>query len=147
MSELNLPAINLKIILKEGKKYVFDRLRKQYVRFTPEEEVRQRFIHLLIEHKHYPEGLLANEVCIEYGAVNRRCDTVLYDRMLNPRMIIEFKAPSIVISQNTFDQIIRYTMSLPAPWLIISNGLVHFCCIRQGDKYVFVKDVPDYSEL
>ncbi len=145
--KLNLPPIELKIINKEGKNFVFDRLRKQYVRLTPEEEVRQVFVSFLIDYKAYPEGLLANEVAIPLGKTKKRCDTVLYDKFLTPLLIIEFKAPSVEISQQTFDQIARYVSSLNAPWLIISNGLQHFCCYKEKEEYVFLKDIPDYNEL
>ncbi|MDL2241713.1 type I restriction enzyme HsdR N-terminal domain-containing protein [Bacteroidales bacterium OttesenSCG-928-L03] len=147
MYALNLPDPGLKLQEKNGKLYVFDRLRKQFVRFTPEEQVRQSFIAFLIDEKGYPEGLLANEVSIELGNVKRRCDTVLYDVRLAPLMIVEYKAPSVVINQGVFDQIARYTLSLPAPWLIISNGLQHFCCRKEAEKkgYSFVKEIPSYS--
>ncbi|MDL2223309.1 type I restriction enzyme HsdR N-terminal domain-containing protein [Bacteroidales bacterium OttesenSCG-928-M11] len=149
MQQLNLPAVDLKICKKEGKQFVFDQLRKQYVRFTPEEEVRQTFISFLIREKGYPEGLLANEVCIRLGDVNRRCDSVLYDTSLCPVMILEYKAPSVIINQNTFDQIARYTISLPATWLIISNGLQHFCFHKdkKSGEYSFFKDIPHFNSL
>ncbi|MDR1436835.1 MAG: type I restriction enzyme HsdR N-terminal domain-containing protein [Candidatus Symbiothrix sp.] len=149
MLELNLPPADLKVRWQEEKEYVFDRLRKQYVRFTPEEQVRQRFVSFLIEYKNYPEGLLANEVCIVLGNVRRRCDTVLYDKFLQAQMIIEYKAPEILLSQNVFDQIARYNMSLQVPWLMISNGLQHFCCFIDKEKkeYSFLKDIPEFGAL
>ncbi|MDR0507287.1 MAG: type I restriction enzyme HsdR N-terminal domain-containing protein [Dysgonamonadaceae bacterium] len=147
--ELNLPHINLKIRQKDSKNYVFDRLRRQYVRLTPEEHVRQFFVNFLIEYKNYPEGLLANEVCIESGNVNRRCDTVLYDKFLKPQMIIEYKAPHILLSQKTFDQIARYNKTLHVPWLVVSNGLQHYCCCidQKKGEYLFLNDIPEYLSL
>jgi hypothetical protein len=109
--------------------------------------VRQQFINYLIEEKNYPEGLLANEVTIAMGAVSRRCDTVLYDRLLQPQLIIEYKAPVITINQQTFNQIARYNRVLNVPWLIVSNGLQHYCCHILRGEYVFIKDIPTYSEL
>jgi hypothetical protein len=149
MFSLNLPPAHLRIKKQENKEYVFDRLRKQFVRLTPEEFVRQHFINYLIECKNYPEGLLANEVCIELGNLNRRCDTVLYDNFLQPQMIIEYKAPTVAINQNTFDQIVRYNMSLQVTWLVVSNGLKHFCCYIDKEKgeYFFLKDIPLYNRL
>lgn len=147
MTKLNLPPVSLRIVEKQGRSYVFDRLRKRYVRLTPEEEVRQSFVSFLIEYKGYPEGLLANEVCIEWGGLTRRCDTVLYDQQLEALMVMEFKAPLVRITQGTFDQIARYTLSLPAPLLIISNGVQHFCCEKQAGKYCFLQDVPDYESI
>jgi type I site-specific restriction-modification system R (restriction) subunit len=139
--------MDLKVKIQDNKEYVFDRLRKQYVRLTPEESVRQQFINYLIEEKSYPEGLLANEVTIAMGNVTRRCDTVLYDRLLQPQLIIEYKAPTITINQQAFNQIARYNSILNVPWLIISNGLQHYCCHILNGDYSFVKEIPSYSEL
>jgi predicted type IV restriction endonuclease len=148
MSGLNLPPIQLKIRKKGDKDYVYDPLRKQYVRLTPEEYVRQHFVSFLIEHKNYPPGLLANEVTIELGNVTRRCDTVLYDNLLQPQMIIEYKSPTVVINQDTFDQIARYNTNLQVHWLIITNGLQHYCCrIATEGAFSFLKDIPKYEEL
>ncbi|GHT23190.1 hypothetical protein AGMMS49965_06580 [Bacteroidia bacterium] len=137
--------MNLKVKIQDNKEYVFDRLRKTFVRLTPEESVRQQFINYLIEEKNYPEGLLANEVAITLGNVSRRCDTVLYDRLLQPQMIIEYKAPSVTINQQTFNQIARYNMVLNVPWLIVSNGSQHYCCHIANNEYSFVREIPDYS--
>ncbi len=149
MSELNLPSFELRTREKDGKQYIFDRLKKRYTRLTPEEYVRQHFINYLIVYKHFPEALLANEVQIELGNVKKRCDTVLYDKFLSPLMIIEYKSPKVVVGQDTFDQISRYNMKLQVPWLIVSNGLQHFCCkidLATGE-YHFRKEIPDYSEI
>ena len=147
MMQLNLPEAEVKIKKINKKDYIFDRLRKQYVRLTPEEYVRQQFISFLIEHKGYPTGLLVNEISIDLGNVRKRCDTVLYDNYLRPLMIIEYKSPAVAISQKTFDQIARYNLVLQVPWLIVSNGLQHFCCHTDPDKnkYVFLKDIPEYD--
>ena len=149
MFNLNLPPIQLKIQQKGNKDYVYDPLRRQYVRLTPEEYVRQHFVSFLIADKDYPKGLLANEVCISLGNVTRRCDTVLYDKFLRPQMIIEYKAPSVAIDQTTFDQIARYNARLQVSWLIVSNGLQHYCCFINKEKgdYAFLKEVPFYKEL
>ena len=148
MSGLNLPSAGLQIRKQGTKDYVFDCLRKQYVRLTPEEWVRQHFVRYLIDQKNYPQGLLVNEACIVLGNLNRRCDTVLYDSFLRPQMIIEYKAPSVSIRQEVFDQIVRYNMSLKVSWLIVSNGLQHYCCyVRADGTYIFLKSIPDYGEI
>ncbi len=149
MTALNLPAFDPKIREQEGKWYIFDRLRKQYVRLTPEEEVRQHFINYLLTYKNYPESLLANEVSIQLGNVKKRCDTVLYNQQLKPLVIIEYKSPNVKITQQTFDQIARYNIVLEVPWLIVSNGLEHFCCNIDYAKgtYRFERDVPEHNQL
>jgi len=149
MSGLNLPPFELKIKKQDNKNYVFDRLRKQFTRLTPEEYVRQHFINYLIEYKNYSEALMANEVVIEVGNLKRRCDTVLYDRFMNPILVIEYKSPAVKITQETFDQIVLYNTTLQVPWLIVSNGLQHFCCkinYENGD-YRFNSEIPNYQDL
>jgi hypothetical protein len=149
MPSLNLPPFETKTRKQNGKDYIFDRLRKSYVRLTPEEYVRQHFVQYLIIHKGYPEGLLANEISITLANVGKRCDTIVYDKYLNPLAIIEYKSPSISISQPTFDQILRYNISLRVPWLIVSNGLQHFCCRidSAGKTCHFEKEIPLYTAL
>jgi type I site-specific restriction endonuclease len=90
---------------------------------------------------------LVNEVGIVLGNVKKRCDTVLYDDYLQPLMIVEYKAPNIPVTQETFDQIARYNMSLNVPWLMVSNGLQHFCCRIEKGEYVFLKEIPDYEDF
>lgn len=148
MYDLNLPLANLNIRKQGSKEYVFDRLRKQYVRLTPEELVRQHFVNYFICYKHYPEGLLANEVCIKLGRMNCRCDTVLYDYLFRARMIIEYKSPTVILTKKCLEQIIRYNMSLKVSWLIVSNGLQHYCFnVNEQGKYVFMKEIPEYYDL
>lgn len=124
-------------------------LRKKYIALTPEEWVRQHFVHYLIEHKGFPQALLANEVQIRLNATKKRCDTVLYRRDLSARLIVEYKAPSVEITQAVFDQITRYNMVLKVDYLIVTNGLQHYCCqidyTRQA--YCFLPEIPAYSEL
>jgi len=149
MSGLNLPSFELKIKKQNNKDYVFDRLRKQFTRLTPEEYVRQHFINYLIEHKNYSEALMANEVMIEVGNLKKRCDTVLYDRFMTPILVVEYKSPSVKITQETFDQIVMYNTTLQVPWLIVSNGLQHFCCKIDYEKgnYLFEPEIPNYQKL
>jgi len=146
---LNLPAFDAKIAVKEGKRTIFDVLRRKYVALTPEEWVRQHFVHFLLEHKGYPATLLANEVQVQLNGTKKRCDTVLYRRDLTARMIVEYKAPEIVITQKVFDQIMRYNMVLKVDYLIVSNGLQHYCCRMDygNNNYAFLQDIPEYGEL
>ena len=149
MSSLNLPPFELKIKKQNNKNYVFDRLRKQFTRLTPEEYVRQHFINYLIEYKNYSESLMANEVMIEVGNLKKRCDTVLYDKFMNPVLIVEYKSPSVRITQETFDQIVMYNSTLRVPWLFVSNGLEHFCCRvnYETGSCSFEQEIPHYSFL
>ena len=102
---------------------IFDILRRKYVALTPEEWVRQHFVHYLIEHKGYPKGLLGNEIELKIGEKRLRCDSILYNKVAQPQMIIEYKAPTIQLQQKTFDQISVYNLLLKVDYLIVSNGL------------------------
>ena len=128
MFALNLPAFDARITQRNGKNVIFDVIRRRYVALTPEEWVRQHFTHFLLKEKGYPQGLLANEVQINLNGTRKRCDTVLYNRDLTARMIVEYKAPTVEITQAVFDQITRYNMVLKVDYLIVSNGLNHYCC-------------------
>ena len=149
MYELNLPKYGIKIANENGHQTIFDVLRRKYVALTPEEWVRQHFVHYLIEHKGYPQALMANEIQLAIGNKKLRCDSVLYDRSLKPRMIIEYKAPTVNITQKVFDQITVYNMLLHVDYLVVSNGIKHYCCQMDYDnqKYLFLEDIPDYQEI
>ena len=149
MYELNLPKYGIKIANENGHLTIFDVLRRKYVALTPEEWVRQHFVHYLIGHKGYPLTLMANEIQLAIGNKKLRCDSVLYDRSLKPRMIIEYKAPTVNITQKVFDQITVYNMLLHVDYLVVSNGIKHYCCQMDYDnqKYLFLEDIPDYQEI
>ncbi|NDV59984.1 type I restriction enzyme HsdR N-terminal domain-containing protein [Bacteroides sp. 519] len=149
MLSLNLPAFESKIVSKDGKRVIFDIIRKRYVALTPEEWVRQHFVHYLINHKGYPASLMANEVNLKLNATAKRCDTVLYNRDLSAKLILEYKAPHIEITQAVFDQITRYNMVLRVDYLIVSNGIQHYCCKMNyvDQSYIFLQDIPEYSKL
>lgn len=150
MQQLNLPPFNIKVAEREGQTTIYDFLRHRYLRLTPEEWVRQHFTHFLVEHKGYPTALLANEVTIDVNGVARRCDSVLYKAAGGmPRMIIEYKAPHIHITQSVFQQIYSYNSVLRADYLIVSNGINHYCCHVDYDnmRVDLLKDIPNYIEL
>ena len=149
MFRLNLPQYEIKIGEKDGKRTIFDFLRRKHVTLTPEEWVRQHFTHYLTAHKGYPKGLMGNEVELHVGDKRLRCDTILYNKQGQPQMIIEYKAPTIQIQQKTFDQISVYNLLLHVDYLIVSNGLQHYCCKMDynNQKYLFLQDIPDYENL
>lgn len=149
MLELNLPPFEKKITQKDGNPFILDVIRRQYVALTPEEWVRQHFVHYLISHKGFPQSLMANEVQLKLHGMSRRCDTVVYDRSLRPRVIVEYKAPTVNITQQVFDQICRYNMVLHVDYLIVSNGLSHYCCKIDyaANRYTFLKEIPPYTQI
>lgn len=149
MAELKLPAYNAKVVVKDGKRNIFDSLRRKYVALTPEEWVRQHFINFLISCKGYPGSLLANEIAITLNGTSKRCDSILFDRQGQPQMIVEYKAPTVKITSKVFDQIARYNIVLKVKFLIVTNGIDHYCCKvdYQNNRCVFLQDIPDYEEL
>lgn len=149
MIQLNLPDYPIRLSGTQEHPSIFDILRRKYVALTPEEWVRQHFIHFLINQKNYPAILLANEIKLRVGNKTLRADSVLYDRELRPRMIVEYKAPHIPITQKVFDQISTYNMLLHVDYLVVSNGLQHYCCKMDYDnqKYLFLEDIPDYQNI
>ena len=150
MQPLHLPPAQLTIVQRNGADYVLDVLRRRYVRLTPEEWVRQHFVAYLVHHRGYPAGLLGNEVSLRLNGMQRRCDTVLFDRECRPRMILEYKAPHVALSQRVVDQVCRYDSVLDAPWLVVSNGLCHHCFRRSDDDaglWTAVPEIPDYDRL
>jgi hypothetical protein len=149
MFDLNLPAYAAKI--KNGDKFrmIWDCLRRKYVALTPEEWVRQHFINYLITEKAYPPALVANEKQITLNGRLRRCDTIVYDRQLSPIMIVEYKSPEVRITQDVFDQIVRYNMALKVDYLLVSNGIHHYCCRMDyaNQSYRYISEIPQYDEL
>lgn len=148
-SELNLPPYGCRVKDEHGRTVIFDFLRRRYVALTPEEWVRQHFVHFLVEHKGYPKGLLVNEKELRVGDKRLRCDTLLYSKALAPQMIVEYKAPDVEITQRVFDQITVYNFLLRADYLIVSNGMQHYCCHIDHDRrsYEFLHDIPHYTQL
>lgn len=140
---------DLSIKEHNGQRYVLDILRRKYIALTPEEWVRQSFIRFVVEKKNYPQALLANEISLSLGNKKLRADSVLYDKMLKPRMIIEYKAPKISITQRVFDQIFSYNILLSVPYIIVTNGIeIYVCKLNEKEKrYMFLDDIPYYEEL
>ncbi len=149
MWQLNLPEYKFRIKIHNNKQLIFDSIRKKFVALTPEEYVRQHFIQFLIEQKNYPQSRLAIEKEININGLKKRCDAVVYNTEYTPIMIIEFKAPHIKLSQQTFDQAAIYNSKLNVNYLIISNGIEHFACWvdKVEQKYNFMADIPDYNSL
>ena len=149
--QLNLPAFGAHVRPDadsvRGGLEIYDALRRKWVALTPEEWVRQNFVNFLVAERGYPAALMANEVEIKLNGLSRRCDTVVYDTRLQPRVVVEYKAPSVAITQKVFDQIARYNIVVNAGVLIVSNGLRHYCCRFDGEGYRFLRDVPPYAQL
>lgn len=147
---LNLPTYEYRTRSSQNQvEEIWDTQRKRWVRLTPEEWVRQHFVHFLIANLDFPAGCIGNEVSINVGQLSKRCDSVVFGKNGQPLMIIEYKAPTVAITQKVFDQISRYNITLQVEWLIVSNGLQHYCChfIKEKNQFEFLPELPSYSAL
>jgi hypothetical protein len=130
-------------------RFVLDVYRKRYVRLTPEEEVRQRFARYLVEERGYPASLIMTEYALKVNKLSRRCDILVHKPAGQPVLLVECKAPEVGISQATFDQVARYNLAFRLSYLIVTNGLKHYCCrldFERG-KISFLDRIPAYQEL
>ena len=146
MQNLNLPEYSFRTKTEGDKNFIFDSIRKKYVVLTPEEWVRQNFIQYLKVEKKYPETLMAVEKQLIINQNQRRFDLLIYNRNGQPFLIAEFKAPSVKITQDAFDQVVRYNMELKVDRVIVSNGLQHFACAIDYEKnsYSYLKEIPEF---
>lgn len=148
MHKLNLPSYTFKLKSNENKTLIFDNLRKKYVVLTPEEWVRQHFVSFLIEEKKYPVSLIAIEKQLTINNLKKRTDILIFSTEGKPNIIVECKAPTVKITQDTFDQIARYNLQLQAKYLIVTNGLEHYYCLLDTDNecYRFLQEIPNFSK-
>ena len=148
-SRLILPPVELKIVRRNGVYKVFDFIRKDYFCLTPEEFVRQLFVGWLTKDLGYPPSLMGNEVGIKLNDTIKRCDTIVFSKTGSPLMIVEYKAPSVNITQEVFNQIVRYNMVLKAEYLVVSNGYNNFCCHVDYATHdiQFLPNIPSYQEI
>jgi len=149
MWQLNLPAYNFNIKKKEEKLYIFDNLRKKYVKLNPEEWVRQNFIRYLIEVKGFPASRIIIEHAININGLKRRCDAVYFNEYSEPEIILEFKSPDVKIDLSVSDQALNYQTKLQSRYLILSNGVEHyFLNYKNKEKVIEIsKSLPEFTEF
>ena len=148
MFQLNLPFYNLTLKEENGNHFIFDDIRKKYLRLTPEEWVRQNFVKYLIDEKKYPASLIVIEKGLKLNELTKRADVLIY-KDSSPILLVECKAPNVKITQDTFDQISRYNLTFKVPFLIVTNGMNHFCCQIdfENNSYHFLEEIPYFIEL
>ena len=146
MQKLNFPSYAFKLKSSENKTLIFDIVRKKYVILTPEEWVRQHVVHFLLKEKNYPISLIAVEKQLKINARVKRTDIIVYNKLGTPEVLIECKAPSVKITQTTFDQIARYNLTANSKYLMVTNGLAHYFCQIDSirETYIFLEDIPSY---
>ena len=147
LQELNFPKYPFRFKNSENKISIFDTIRKRFVILQPEEWVRQHCVQFLIEEKKFPKTLVNVEKLLMVNGLKKRYDIVVFNTDGSIHLIVECKAPSIPINQNTFDQIARYNLTLNATYLMVTNGLNHYYCQMdfENERYQFLKEIPDYN--
>jgi hypothetical protein len=142
MISINYPEPDFRIKKEEGKDFIFDTLRKKWLILTPEEWVRQNFISYLIREKKYPASLIAIEKEIRLGDMKKRFDILVYDKEHRPWMMIECKGQEIALDEKVLEQVLRYNISLPVEYLIITNGDQCYAWQKKEGKLDPVTDLP-----
>lgn len=147
MQKLNFPDYTFRFKNSENKVAIFDEIRKKFIILTPEEWVRQHVVKYILEQKRYPKSHVNVEKIVKVNGLTKRYDVVIFNPDGSIFLLVECKAPSITISQNTFDQIARYNMSLNAIHMMVTNGLNHYFCQMdyEQEKYFFLPDLPEYK--
>ena len=149
MTELNLPKYSFKFKEIDNSNFIFDDFRRKYIKLTPEEWVRQNFIQYLISEKKYPKSLIAVEKEIMVNNLKKRFDAIIFNKKGDARVIIEFKAPNIKLKQDVFNQISIYNLNLRCDYLIVSNGLNHYCIKVDfnNNSFNFLDEIPSFDDI
>ena len=148
MQKLNFPTYSFRFKNSENKISIFDSIRKKFVILQPEEWVRQHCIQFLINEKGFPKSLINIEKELTINSLKKRYDIVVFNSDGSIHLIVECKAPKIIIKQDTFDQIARYNLKLNATYLMVTNGLNHYYCQMdfKNECYTFLKEIPNYKK-
>ncbi len=137
---------DLQVKKEQGKRWIFDPIRKKYVVLNPEEFVRQLLINYLIQDRGYSSNRISIEKKLLVNGRDRRFDLLVYDHQVKPFLLVECKAPEVKISQDVFEQIARYNMALKVPYLMVTNGLHSYCCQidYQTQSFQFLDQLPAF---
>ncbi len=149
MEKLNLPVFSFKYKKEKNKKFIFDEIRGKYVVLTPEEWVRQNFLRFMTEKLRYPAVLTGVEKMLKVNGLCQRCDILLYNRQGSPVLIVECKAPSVAVDSKTLGQAARYNITLRVPFLVLTNGINHYCIktnVETGD-FEALSGFPPFEEM
>lgn len=147
LKALNLPEFDYNIQKRGETHVIYDEIRKDYFVLTPEEWVRQNFVHFLVNHHNYSKNYIKLEKQIKVNNRVKRFDVLVYNKDAKPFLLIECKAPEVKISQATFSQIATYNMTLKVPYLIVTNGLQHFICEIdfENNSYKYLQEIPAFQ--
>ena len=145
MININYPEPGFRMKKEGSKEFIFDVLRKKWLLLTPEEWVRQNFVQYLINIKNYPATIIAIEKEIQLGELKKRFDVVIYDSNHQPWMMIECKAAEIKLDESVLQQILRYNISMPVPFIIITNGNLTYGWQKKDNDLHLIEELPDWE--
>ncbi|GGB66078.1 restriction endonuclease subunit R [Flavobacterium suaedae] len=147
MQKLNFPEYNFRFKNSENRVAIFDEIRKKFILLTPEEWVRQHVIQFLLQDNNYPKNYTNVEKVLKINGLTKRYDAVVFEPDGSVFLLVECKAPSVKITQDTFDQIARYNMTAKARYMMVTNGLNHYFCRMDynEEKYVFLRELPEFK--
>ncbi|AWL78047.1 type I restriction enzyme HsdR N-terminal domain-containing protein [Capnocytophaga canimorsus] len=149
MQKLNFYPYQFRFKNSENKTLIFDEIRKKFVVLQPEEWVRQHVVQFLIQEKSFPKSLINVEKELMINGLKKRYDIVVYKNTGEILLVVECKAPDILINQKVFDQVFRYNLSLQASVLMVTNGLQHYYAMidYNSNKLLFMESLPDYKSF
>jgi len=122
MIAVHYPEQQFRMKKENGKQYIFDAIRKVWLLLTEEEWVRQNFVNYLITELKYPSTVIALEKEISLNDLKKRFDILVYDKEHKPWMMIECKEPKVNLGENVLQQVLRYNISMPVEYIVITNG-------------------------
>ena len=149
MQQLNLPDYTFEFKRENNQIFIRDVIRKKFLQLSPEEWVRQNLIMYLIGEKKFPPTLFSIESGIKVNTLQKRYDVLVYSKSGNPFVLIECKAPEVILNQKVFEQIAIYNSKIKAPNMMVSNGLTHYFLKYNSNtsKFEFEKTIPLFGEL
>ena len=146
MIKIGYPEHPFRIKKENNNEVIFDEWRKQWMRLTPEEWVRQNFLQYLVQVKKYPAGMIAIEKEIRLGELKKRFDILVYDSQHRPWMMVECKEMNVEINENVLQQILRYNIALPVQYLIITNGSWCTGYRKENGELMLLEELPSFSQ-
>ena len=147
MIPVQFPEPQFNIRIEGDKRFIFDTIRRSWLLLTEEEWVRQNFINFLVNHLKYPSSLIAVEKEIQLNELRKRFDVLVYDIHHKPWMIIECKAPEVSLNENVLQQVLRYNMSVPVKFIVITNGHLTIGWEKAGDSLSQIMSLPEWKSL
>lgn len=144
MIQIDFPEPGFKIKKEGGVEFIFDFIRKKWIVLTPEEWVRQNFIQYLVQAMKYPQAMIAVEKELQLGELKKRFDVLVYNKFHNPWMMVECKASQIELNETVLQQVLRYNISIPCSFLVITNGLLTHAWERKENQFLVLNSLPDW---